>query len=254
MRTTGRGFWILSAIRRIGFSIAGVAVSTIRNSSCLSSLATAVVISSLASVARGEGAATALHPQQPVSRASLRQGDALMKAERFEEALAVWQALAGQEPTNSEVLLRLGIAQSMLRRYDEARKSLDAALKASPSDARIPHNLGLLFLRQGRDRDAETYLKRALAIQGWHPEANYHLGVIAESRGEKEKALEFYTQELNVNASCAKAWERAFRLREDLKGPQTSPVSGREAVAFLAACLIVSAGLLVLKKKLVRSA
>ncbi|MBM4084298.1 MAG: tetratricopeptide repeat protein [Planctomycetes bacterium] len=251
MRTTRRGFWILSAIRRIGFWIADVAVSTVRSSLCPSSLAVAGAIICLASAAWGEAAATPVHPQQPVSRADLRQGDALMKAERFEEALPIWQALAGQEPTNSEVLLRLGIAQSMLRRYDEAQKYLEAALKASPGDARIPHNLGLLFLRRGRDSDAETYLKRALAIQGWHPEANYHLGVIAESRGEKEKALELYVRELDGNPSCGKAWERAFVLRQG-QVPKSPPVSGPKAVAFLAACLIVSAGLVVLKKKIAR--
>jgi len=174
----------------------------------------------------------------------LRQGDWLSRLGENERALSIWRELAAETPEDKDILLRLGATLGALHRYTEAESVLEKALKLDPNDPLIVHNLGLLRLNQGRMKEAETYFHRVLSIRPWQPETNYHLGLIAERRGDVAGARKLYLKELEVNAHCAKAWDRYLRL-----SPPGREISNRKAIELFVACMAVAAVLWLLKRR-----
>jgi len=149
--------------------------------------------------------------------------DLLIRGGEYEKAEVRLQQLKAELPQNVELLLRLGIVESLLKKYASAHQTLNDALKIAPEDPRILHNIGLVYLRQGDRANAKAYFEKTLAIRPWHPETNFHLGLIYEAAGDKEKAIECFVKELNDNGRCAKAWQHLLILKgNDGSGPGIS--------------------------------
>ncbi|MEW6356838.1 MAG: tetratricopeptide repeat protein [Planctomycetota bacterium] len=174
--------------------------------------------------------------------------DILIRHGQYAEAVAEIDKESVARPDNLDLILRKGICQSMLFCFAESRVTFEQGLAIDPKDPRFLHNLGLLCMREKKFSEAEEWFKKTLAIRPWHPEANFHLGVIYEGRGDVKTAMEYYTRELNHNARCAKAWQRWHVLKSAAQGRQ-----GRISLSLvlLAACA-TAAGLFVLfrQKKL----
>ena len=151
----------------------------------------------------------------------VRQADELLAASQAAQAEVLLQeALAkggpGPQPgaaASVEVLLRLGIAQSLQSKYAESEATFRAALALAPREPRVPQNLGLLFLRQQRYDEAIQYFQQALDVQPGNPESNFFIGRIHERRGNQEEALRSYIAELNVNPVNGNAWRQYLVLR-----------------------------------------
>ena len=161
------------------------------------------------------------------------EGDRLMAAERYQEALALWLGLLKENPDDSEALLRAGIAQSMLAQYDAAAESFDHALRLNPRNAPVLYNRALLRLKLGELDAAEKQLHELLGICDWYPNANYHLGLICEKRGDPAAADGYYVKELNVNPSSAMAWKRHMELSPP---PPTGPAWAVWLLVAIAIC------------------
>jgi Tfp pilus assembly protein PilF len=63
-------------------------------------------------------------------------------------------------------------------------------------------------LQQKRLDDAERELKAVIAAADWYPEAHFYLGHLYEQRGMRDRAIQEYVKELNVNPCCTFAWAR----------------------------------------------
>jgi len=174
----------------------------------------------------------------------IQHGDWLTRLGENERALGVWRELAAETPDDKDMLLRLGATLAALHDYSQAEAVLLKAQKLDSSDARVVHNLGLLRLNQGRTEEAKEYFRRTLSIRPWHPETNYHLGLMAERRGDIDRARRLYMAELETNSRCAKAWERYLSL-----SPSGRRISNRHAVGLFLVCVTLSGALLLLKRR-----
>ncbi len=77
-------------------------------------------------------------------------------------------------------------------RFDEAA-TVYAALDADGvSDPEIPYNQALMAMRQGRMKDAEAAVRKALALRAEYPEAEVILAVIIEGLGRAPEAQVLY--------------------------------------------------------------
>jgi len=170
-------------------------------------------------LALGSAAGVWAAGEEPLSgRALLGRVDGLLNAGRAAEAEALLQQAATLDRTDVEILLRLGIAQSLQQHYAESEATFKRALEAAPREPRLLHNLGLLYLRQHRYDEALDYFQRSLQVRPWHPQSNFYIGVIHERRGEPEEALRYYIKELNVNPANPSAWRQYIKLREASRG------------------------------------
>jgi len=161
-----------------------------------------------------------LAAEQVTGKALLRRADGLINAGRPPEAEALLTEAIAQGEGGVELLLRLGISQSLQQKYDESEATFRQALKLNPREPRVLHNLGMLFLNQHRYDEALDYFHQTLKVRSWHPQSNFYIGVIHERRGEREKAMEYYIRELNVNPANPSAWRQYIQLQDDRRNLQ----------------------------------
>ncbi|OPX31126.1 MAG: hypothetical protein B1H40_04500 [Candidatus Latescibacteria bacterium 4484_181] len=145
------------------------------------------------------------------------KGDRLLQNRRYQEAISIWQQALQKSPDDVSILVRLGVALSLLERYPQAEAVLNRALEAEPDNPKVLYNLGLVYLRQNQDEKALRCFSKTLELVNWYPEANYHMGLIYEREGLEGKAMEFYVKEVNNNPASAKTWQRLLTLKEKLK-------------------------------------
>ncbi len=117
---------------------------------------------------------------------------------RHELAIPHCEALA-TDPTFSSPwrpLTNCGWALIQLGRYDEARESLGQALEYFPRYGPALLNIGILEAKQGHTLASITALEKAIAsarLSGaGRTEANFRLGEIFVSLGEREKAISHF--------------------------------------------------------------
>lgn len=99
----------------------------------------------------------------------------LQRAGRHAEALAIYQALAGQALTVN-LAQNLGVCLLMLGRADEAAHWLELAARHRADDAALLRLLGTARLAQDRLAEAEALFRRAVELAPDDPHARLALG------------------------------------------------------------------------------
>lgn len=155
--------------------------------------------------------------------------DVLMAGRKYSQAEAeVMERYpnSGQRP--ADAWLRLGLAQSMQDDFSNAMESFDAGLATQPEDPRLMFNRALLFDRMGQPEKAEAALLDLKKATPHFPEVFYHLGRLAEDRGDLAAADAYYVQELNLNPASQSSWKRHLMIERGLSSaapPASNPVS-----------------------------
>ena len=153
------------------------------------------------------------------------EGDLLIQAGRYEEAIAVYsealddgynpdllyaRAMAAEktgrldlleqdlrsilerEPDHAQALNALGYTRAdATDRHAEAYDLIKKALELRPNDFYILDSMGWVLYRLGRLDEAVEYLRKALSIRQ-DPEIAAHLGEVLWVRGEREQAQEVW--------------------------------------------------------------
>jgi arylsulfatase A-like enzyme/Tfp pilus assembly protein PilF len=112
----------------------------------------------------------------------LDRGSGLFLQHRYAEAVPLLERLAGADPDNLTVHLRLAVARSVLGREAAAAASFRRALELGPASVDVWHYLGLHHLRAGRPEEAERWLERARLAA---PDRVPTLEALAEIRGRQ---------------------------------------------------------------------
>ena len=157
------------------------------------------------------------------------EGELLLEAERYEEAVAVYSAaledqydadllyaramaaekagnlelleadlrtILRHEPDHAQALNALGYTLAdATDRHAEAYELIKKALELRPTDFYILDSMGWVLYRLGRLDEAVEYLKKALEIRQ-DPEIAAHLGEVLWVRGEREQAKEVWESAL----------------------------------------------------------
>ena len=142
----------------------------------------------------------------------IHRGDIALDHGRCEEAIRLWTQALELVPGSPTARVRIGIAHSKMNRLQEAERQFRAVIAQAPGCDEAWHNLGLLHFKQHRLDDAEEALWRSLDITRYYPQSNFHLGLIAELRGDLEAARRRYLAEVNANPRCLGAWDRLEAL------------------------------------------
>jgi Tfp pilus assembly protein PilF len=80
----------------------------------------------------------------------------------------------------------------------ERIQKLRQLLEVSPDDPFLQHALGLEYVKQGDDAQAETVFKQLLAKDGSYIGSYYHLAKVEERLGKKEEARRWYEQGMRI--------------------------------------------------------
>ena len=163
-------------------------------------------------------------------RVLLAEGGLLMRAERYEDAMSVYdrsleelpgntdllyargmlaermdrldllerdmRAIISREPDNAEALNALGYTLAdRTDRYEEAYELITRAIELKPDDHYIVDSLGWVLYRLGRHEEALEHLRRAMSITP-DPEIAAHLGEVLWVLGQKVEAREVWSTAL----------------------------------------------------------
>ncbi|MFL5740861.1 MAG: hypothetical protein ACJ75B_11630 [Flavisolibacter sp.] len=103
---------------------------------------------------------------------------------------------AKQRPDDNCLLNNLGSNLSVCGIDYMAIPLYIVCLKKEPDNSTITNNIGQSWLALGDQVQAENYLKKAVASSPYHHHANNTLGLIYESQGRKNEAIQCYENSL----------------------------------------------------------
>jgi len=109
-------------------------------------------------------------------------------------------------------------------RYPEAEALYRDLIKREPTDASLHTSLAGVLGAQERYDEAEAELKAALDITPLNPEAFHNLAVIAQRKGNNDKAIELYRSALRANPGYEPSANALRQLTgtADLRPPRSS--------------------------------
>jgi tetratricopeptide (TPR) repeat protein len=131
---------------------------------------------------------------------ALRYSRALVAAGQgnIEQAEADLIYVLNQDQENAAALNALGYTLAdQTDRLDEAEDLINRAYVLLPDDAAIMDSMGWIAFRQGRLEEAESYLRKALAMDD-NPEMAAHLGEVLWEMGRKDEARSIWDEALQT--------------------------------------------------------
>jgi predicted Zn-dependent protease len=120
--------------------------------------------------------------------ARLSLAEVLLKATVYAEAAEHYEWLRQRDPENANVLFGLARCRRYLNQLEEARVLLDRLLESNPKDSRFLGERGKLDLVEGRLNDAESWLRKSLALDPNERQTNYDYYLCLVGLGKKEEA------------------------------------------------------------------
>lgn len=88
---------------------------------------------------------------------------------------------------------------------DKAAEQLNQSIQVKPDFAQAHYNLGILYERQGRIKDAITKLEQVLTINNKDIGVGFQLGILYYRNGDKDKALNIFEQIVALQSDYANA-------------------------------------------------
>jgi TolB-like protein/Tfp pilus assembly protein PilF len=147
-------------------------------------------------------------------------------------------------PQTPYVLNSAANLQMALGDWDAAIEFIEAALAADPLDPRISETIGQVYVRAGRNSDAEQAFRRLIAISPTYVFAHCELAIVLLDGGRAEEALSEANREtesferhlglavVNHAMNRTRAAEEALTALQ-AEAPQLWPMGIAEANAFL---------------------
>lgn len=160
-------------------------------------------------IAWSAGASLSLAAQQsvptPTAGSPLDRADALLKANKAAEALALLTPLAQKDPKIPGLERELGKAYLVARQFPQAVTHLQSARQQNPDDPESSQLLALSFYGEGNFRDALPLLEKFGAAKE-SPDAPYLLSICYVMTQQWESARKSLAQMFSVSPDSAMAY------------------------------------------------
>lgn len=174
-----------------------------------------------------------LFPVDPKVVESVRrtnQGDQMVQQDGdWAGALAQFQAAAAATPGDSEVWLRVGVAEGQLRNTQAAQDAFDKARSLLSSDLLFFRGRASVYLLYDLFDQADKDIQAALAIKNDDAQTWYEAASVYEARGQIAEAVDAlekastYAEETRQDQLTALARFRMGMLMQRLSMPQETP-------------------------------
>ncbi|MGQ0522915.1 MAG: tetratricopeptide repeat protein [Betaproteobacteria bacterium] len=142
----------------------------------------------------------------------LNRGNALRRAGRHAEALAVYEKVLNSDPENFDALNGNGISLGELGRYPESISSFARAIVQVPDSAEALNNHGLAHARLDRHQEALPSYERALCLKPEYVDALNNYSDSLFWLGRYAESLDGYNRALRIDADSIVALTNRGRL------------------------------------------
>lgn len=115
-----------------------------------------------------------------VNAALFQKGVTLMKDERMEEAIPVFEAVLQSVGEVSGPYVNIGIARGQLGQLDKAEEALKKAIALDPNHVQAHNELGIIYRKAGRFDEARAMYEQALKLDADYAKAHVNLGMLCD--------------------------------------------------------------------------
>jgi arylsulfatase A-like enzyme/Flp pilus assembly protein TadD len=136
-------------------------------------------------------------------RDRLQEGEQLLEAGRFAEAVRVFDAVLAVEPDSRFAVLRSGIALLKSGRIDQAIARLERSTTLDPDRAEAHYALADALMRSGSFDRAAAHWREVVRLQPRRGEAWFNLGAAASQSGADDEALAAYRKAVELAPDAA---------------------------------------------------
>ena len=125
----------------------------------------------------------ATEPGIATNASVVTQAGALIKAERYVEAIGFLERALAQMPADSELYYLLGVAAFRSGDRTKAESAFRKAIQQNPDHAYAQYGLGLIFCEIGQPQQAQQFFQAALNADPSMQEARQQLANLASQEG-----------------------------------------------------------------------
>lgn len=122
----------------------------------------------------------------------------LMRNEVWRDDGTLWRDVLSKDPTNSRAYMNLGLHLLWNGKYKQAEALIEKAVRMTPAEASSYLFRALLYSAISRDSAALEDLNRAIELDAKHLLAYYYRGELYRKMGDHEKALADYHSALGL--------------------------------------------------------
>lgn len=137
-------------------------------------------------------------------------------------------------PAHASDAHEAGIKAFENENYERALRYFKQAKAEGLRTPNLRYNLGVTYYRLGHYEEAEEAFQLLAGNTDWRHLALYNLGLIAETRGKRQAAVEYYSQ-VRKAARGSRVGQRAAQKLKELTGEESAPALGRVYSEFSAA-------------------
>ena len=129
--------------------------------------------------------------------------DVLVRTNRLDEALAVYEAAARQNPNHEDEYFHLGMTAFRLQKHDRAIRQFKNVLKLAPDHFLTHLNIAQAYGGTGEGKKLVEHLKRAMEIQPHDVRPHDVLGQFYHRNKQFELAFEQFSTSLQIDPTSA---------------------------------------------------
>jgi tetratricopeptide (TPR) repeat protein len=181
---------------------------------------------------QAQQAAQSPQPQSAPSPSPFEEPRHLSEIGKFEDAVALLEAMRSQTPPPAGLSHELGIAYYKKNDYANAILNFQKALVENPNDGEAAQLIGICLYLAGRPGDAIPYLHKVLT---WYPRANvdaaYILGVSYIQNQQFDEARHTFAKMFGFSGDSAAAYLFCGRILFRLEFTAVTEEYAKKAVA-----------------------
>jgi predicted Zn-dependent protease len=155
----------------------------------------------------------------------LNRGARLLAQGKPDQARAILECLRQLRPDHSAVAINLGGAYILGGQFKRAVPILESLAEREPDNAMVWTNLGAAYLgnpvlatTEEQDKAIAAF-ERALECDPAAPHVAYNIGLIYRDRGDRDRAIHWFTRALQANPLDSDARHILERLRQAASSP-----------------------------------
>lgn len=144
-------------------------------------------------------------PENERAEAYAHEGDLLIKAKRYREAIAALRRALSYDSQNESAHYNLALALAKTGEEQQAKVEYMEALRITPDYAEAHNNLGNLLLKEGKLDDALTHFKEAVRINPQNAIAYNNIGTALARKGRYYDAGENFSKAVALSPDYLEA-------------------------------------------------
>ena len=171
-----------------------------------------------------------LPSDKPIA-AALAEAQEKLKADRYNEAKAIYTHVLSRDPDNAEAMSNLGICAACTGAPMVGLKLMNQAIALEPHSAEYHNNLGELLRMMGRFAEAESVFKTSLRVNPRDAGVLSTLGLTVAQQGRAEEGLRTARAAVVLNPNLAAAHYRVGLILAMLRDFAAARASQQAALA-----------------------